>query len=120
MLLWLVPERHLEYELARRAGMDLSESGIRTLIEGLDDSSTLADDVRLDGVMGTGRIKLSGGDGSTFMLRVAPPLEDGVGPRLVVEHAPALDAGSRARLGRAIGRLRAVIWRNHERAQSMR
>jgi hypothetical protein len=120
MLLWLVPEAHLEYELARRAGMELSQSGVRNLTEGLRPSSELADGFRFDGVLKTGRIQLAGGDGSTILLRVAPPLEDGAAPRLVVEQIPGLDESSRAGLSRAIGRLRALVRRNHDRAQSMR
>jgi hypothetical protein len=110
-LLWLVPEKFLEYELARRAGLDLSAAGVRDLLHGLESGVQLGPGVRLHGVAPDGRVELDQGT-ARVRLRVAPPLEDGAGARMVVERAPALDPDSRAALGRAIGRLKAIIHRN--------
>jgi len=117
-LLWLVPERFLEYELARRAGLDLSAVGVRGLLRGLQSGAELGPGVRLHGVAENGRVELDQQTGR-IQMRVAPPLVDGAGARLVVEKAPSLDAASRAALSRAIGRLKAIIHRNQP-TQSMR
>ena len=101
-LLWLVPEAHLEHEMARIMGLDLSASPTEAAFEAIPVGKELAGGWRYWGVR-SGRVLLKG-PAHKVRLRVAPPRRRGAALRLVVEH---MDAGTPTeQLGRAVSVLR--------------
>jgi coproporphyrinogen III oxidase-like Fe-S oxidoreductase len=121
-LLWLVPERHLEHELARRAGLDLSLQGVLRLTEEIPHGTVLGEGLRFDGVDSRARIRLIGPQGGDFRLRIAPALDDGRSVRLVIELSTSIGPELRRVLTRALAGLSALLNHSHQRirSQSMR
>ena len=111
-LLWLVPDRYLEHEIARRDQLDLSAGGIRHLVRDLSVEQPLAEGVRFSGVADNGRIGLKLASGGTLRLRVAPALAADTPPRVILSEAPQMDAAERKALSQSVARLRALIGRN--------
>lgn len=107
-LLWLVPEAPLEHELSRRAGLDLTAAGVGRLVAPIPPGQSLAGGVRYVGAE-HGRLVLHVA-GQGVSLRLAPPLSDSGGVRLVLDRVPpALVAA----VTPAVRQLKALVRRNH-------
>ncbi|MCB9781235.1 MAG: radical SAM protein [Alphaproteobacteria bacterium] len=104
-LLWLVPEERLEWELARRVGLDLSPDGLAERL------SPLGPGAEVEGWTLTGtsasHLHLSR-DGLALRLRVRPDA-DGGPPRLVVADPVPQDAHAVATLRAAARLLRRAL-----------
>jgi coproporphyrinogen III oxidase-like Fe-S oxidoreductase len=110
-LLWLVPEAALEHEIARRQGLDLSEDGVRLLLEGLRADQPLAGAWQLAGIRES-RIVLRGPGGRSVPVRIAPRLE-GRGLKLVPEANGPEDEPARSDLHRSIAALQKLLRERH-------
>jgi len=108
-LLWLVPDRHLEHEIARRQGLDLTPDGVGQLLAGLDVGRQLHANYSFGGVDRQGRVLILTPERVKMCFRVAPGLEDGAGIRMVLESAPPSGSDARKDLSRAMAKVRAVL-----------
>jgi coproporphyrinogen III oxidase-like Fe-S oxidoreductase len=107
-LVWLVPEVALEYELARRMGLDLSAQGVARLLSPVPPGQALAGGVRYMGAR-AGRILLRA-NAQSCSIRIAPPLTDSGEIRLVVDQVPAELVPI---VRQAVRQLTALARRNH-------
>lgn len=111
-LLWLVPERLLEHEIADQEGLDLSDQGVRRLLGELDSGQALAGGWRTAGIR-RGELILTHGDASCeFTLRVAPGLDAGT-LRLVPQSATPAQDGLHADLRRSVAVLQRALAQRH-------
>ena len=108
-LLWLVPDRHLEHEVGRRQGLDLTPDGVAYLAQEIAAGQVLHANHSFAGIDKDGRVVIACPDKSQMRFRVAPGLSDGEGVRLVLESAPPRDAEARKDLTRAMAQLRRVL-----------
>lgn len=108
-LLWLVPERHIEHEIARRQQLDLGREGVLRLLGELMDGQVLFGNHTFGGITESGRIVILTPQRQNMRFRVAPGLEDGAPLRLVLESPPPRDAQERKDLIRAMAQVRGVM-----------
>ena len=108
-LLWLVPDRHLEHEVGRRQGLDLTPDGVAYMAQELAAGQVLHANHSFAGIDKDGRVLITCPDKSQMRFRVAPGLSDGEGVRLVLESTPPRDAEARKDLTRAMAQLRRVL-----------
>ena len=111
-LLWLVPEKHLEHEIARRQRLDLRPDGIWGLVGELEPGRRLADNHTFGGVDRDGRILIHTPNRTQMIFRVAPGLEEGAPLRLVLECKPPDHPEERKSLTRAMSQVRGVLRNN--------
>jgi len=111
-LLWLVPDAHIEHEIAQHMRLDLSPGGIQQLFHPLHLETRLADRVVLASVT-HGGFTLRLPNAGSYAVRIAPGLEDAAPPRLLPEALPKSPQDEKA-MRRALGQLKALIARNHE------
>jgi coproporphyrinogen III oxidase-like Fe-S oxidoreductase len=86
-LLWLVPEEHIEFDLAHFNQLDLSPAGIARLVSAIKPGAALAGGHTFTGTDGA-RLVVRTPDGHPVRLRVAPELANGAPLRLVRENTP--------------------------------
>ena len=108
-LLWLVPDRHLEHEVGRRQGLDLTPDGVGRLCQAIELGQALYANHSFAGLDRDGKVLVMTPDRTQMRFRVAPGLADGEGIRLVLESAPPSDAEARKDLTRAMVQLRKVL-----------
>ena len=108
-LLWLVPERHIEHEIARRQQLNLGREGVLRLLGELMDGQILFGNHTFGGITESGRIVIVTPERQSMRFRVAPGLEDGAPLRLVLESKPPSDAMNRKALIRAMAQVRGVL-----------
>jgi coproporphyrinogen III oxidase-like Fe-S oxidoreductase len=107
-LMWLVPDEHLEYEIARRQQLDTTGAGVEWLGEALALGTPLTGQCQYGGVW-EGRVIILTGSMARMVFRVAPGLEEHAELRLVLESAPPKDAMERTALTRAMRQVRGVF-----------
>ena len=108
-LLWLVPDRHLEHEVARRDGLDLKPESIARHLEVFDIGQVLHGSHLFMGIDRDGRVVLQSPGHGSMKFRVAPGLTAEEGLRLVLETPPPSDAAARKALAGAMAQVRKVI-----------
>ena len=108
-LLWLVPDRHLEHEVGRRQGLDLTPDGVARLLQVMEVGQSLHANHSFAGLDRDGRVTIMCPDRTQMRFRVAPGLSDGEGVRLVLESTPPRDAEARKDLTRAMAQVRKVL-----------
>jgi len=109
-LLWLVPEKHLEYEIARRQQLNLNADGVEYLASELEVGRGLAGGHQYGGVDENGRIQIITPDRLLLRFRVAPGLEEGKPLRLVLESTRLPETKeARAALTKAMAQVRGVL-----------
>ncbi len=107
-LMWLVPEAHLEHELARRMQLDLSPEGVARLLSPVPPGQVLAGGVRYLGAeRARVRLRALSRDCS---VRVAPPLSDDGPVRLVLDRVPPELLSA---IAPAVRQLASLARRNH-------
>jgi coproporphyrinogen III oxidase-like Fe-S oxidoreductase len=111
-LLWMVPEAHLEHEIARRQRLDLTPDGVLRLSGELETGQMLADNHQYRGIDRQGRVLIHTPDRMEMIFRVAPGLEDGAELRLVLESRPPAEKDRRIALTRAMAQVRGVLRSN--------
>ena len=111
-LLWMVPEEHLEHEVARRQQLDLSPDGVLRLAGELEPGQPLVGNHQFGGVDRKGRVVIHTPTRMVMTFRVAPGLEDGAPLRLVLESRPPTEAPARKTLTRAMSQVRGVLRSN--------
>jgi oxygen-independent coproporphyrinogen-3 oxidase len=115
-LLWLVPEAHLEHEIARRQQLDLTPDGVGRLADELAPGTLLHGQHAFGGVE-EGQVIIRTPERVRMRFRVAPGLEEAAPLRLVLESKPPPDASERKALTRAMAQVRGVL-RDAERRNS--
>jgi len=109
-LLWLVPDRHLEHEIARRQQLNLNADGVEYLASELEVGRGLAGGHQYGGVDENGRIQIITPERLLLRFRVAPGLEEGKPLRLVLESTRLPETTeARAALTRAMAQVRGVL-----------
>ena len=108
-LLWMVPEKHLEYEIARRQQLDLGREGVQRLLLELFEGQVLHGNHTYAGITDSGRVAILTPQRQTMFFRVAPGLEDGAPVRMVLESRPPSEAADRRSLTRAMAQVRGVL-----------
>jgi len=111
-LLWMVPEPHLEHEIARRLRLDLTPDGILRLSGDLEPGQMLSGNHQYQGIDRKGRVVIHTPERTEMIFRVAPGLEDGAELRLVLETPPPADKDRRIALTRAMAQVRRVLRSN--------
>jgi hypothetical protein len=109
-LLWLVPQRAIEFDLARFDDLQLSSAGVESLVERMRRGTRLAGAYTFEGAR-DGWILVRTPAGEVLRLQVAPALSDDGQLRLTLERMPR--TGDVEELRRAIGQLRAVLSHRH-------
>ena len=111
-LLWMVPEEHLEHELAQHMALDLSPAGLASLLHPLPLGIRLAGNVVLESVEhATLRLRIP--NDATRKVRVSPGLSPKGAPQLLPYSLPANDESKQQMLG-ALRQLQRLISRNHK------
>jgi coproporphyrinogen III oxidase-like Fe-S oxidoreductase len=109
-LLWLVPERHLEHEIARRQSLNLNADGVEYLASELEVGRVLSGGHQYGGVDDNGRVQIVTPDRLLLKFRVAPGLEEGKPIRLVLESTVLPETKeAQAALTKAMVQVRAVL-----------
>ena len=108
----MVPEEHLEHEVARRQQLDLSPDGVLRLAGELEPGQPLVGNHQFGGVDRKGRVVIHTPTRTVMTFRVAPGLEDGAPLRLVLESQPPTEAPARKTLTRAMSQVRGVLRSN--------
>lgn len=108
-LMWLVPEPHLEHEIARRQRLDLTPDGVLRLAGDLEPGQLLAGHHRYGGVDRNGKIVIHTPNRLKVLFRVAPGLDDGAPLRLILESKPPSDKDERDGITRAMVQVRRVL-----------
>jgi coproporphyrinogen III oxidase-like Fe-S oxidoreductase len=111
-LLWLVPDRYLEHEVARHLRLDLRQASLGDLLRPLAPGAALAPGFSLDGVEDA-HLRLRGPSGVVVRLRVAADGRRDGGIRLLAEPPLPDDEATRQALARATTALRRVLEKNH-------
>lgn len=109
-LLWLVPQRAIEFDLARFDDLQLSAEGVERLVERLRAGMQLAGGYTFEGTQ-DGWVLLRTPAAEMLRLQVAPALSEAGQLRLTLERMPA--GADVEELRRAIGQLRAVLSHRH-------
>lgn len=108
-LLWLVPEPHLEYEIARRQQLNLAPDGVGFLAAELEPGRVLAGHHQFGGIDRDGRVHIHTPDRVSMKFRVAPGLKDGEELRLVLESQPPSSPEAIKGLTVAMAQVRRVL-----------
>ncbi len=108
-LLWLVPDRHLEYEIARRQQLNLTPDGVDFLTSELEPGRSLSGHHRFGGVDHEGRVHIITPDRVAMKFRVAPGLEADEELRLVLESQPPQSREQTKQLTIAMAQVRGVM-----------
>lgn len=108
-LLWLVPDKYLEHEIARRQQLNLNPDGIADLLLELEVGRGLAGHHSFGGVDEEGRVHIITPSRVAMKFRVAPGLKEGEGLRMVLESKPPADAEERKALIVAMAQVRRVM-----------
>ncbi len=116
-LLWLVPEEHVEFDLAHFNQLDLSPAGVARLVSAIKPGTALANGHTFAGTDGA-RLVVRTPEGYALRLRVAPELANGAPLRLVLENAPP--GGDVDGVEHAAAELRGLLTDRHRTLTSVR
>jgi coproporphyrinogen III oxidase-like Fe-S oxidoreductase len=110
-LLWLVPEEHVEFDLAHFNQLDLSAAGVAHLTSAIKSGTSLARGHTFVGVDGA-RLLVRTPDGDVQRVRIAPGLTDDSPIRLVVDSAPIGDGEG---VQQAVAQLSGILADRHRK-----